>query len=85
MVGGKSKLLPIGMFQQIRDDWTYTGEDWWLEMTGVIPQRGCKLMGETYEQMRERMARERAAHPEVAHFVNGEKIVVSEKEVRCDA
>ena len=73
MVGGKSKLLPIGMFQQIRDDWTYTGEDWWLEMTGVIPQRGCKLMGETYEQMRERMARERAAHPEVAHFVNGEK------------
>ena len=77
MVGGKSKLLPIGMFQQIRDDWTYTGEDWWLEMTGVIPQRGCKLMGETYEQMRERMARERAAHPEVAHFVNGEKIGVS--------
>ena len=77
MVGGKSKRLPIGMFQQIRDDWTYTGEDWWLEMTGVIPQRGCKLMGETYEQMRERMARERAAHPEVAHFVNGEKIVVS--------
>lgn len=76
MVGGKSKLLPIGMFQQIRDDWTYTGEDWWLEMTGVIPQRGCKLMGETYEQMRERMARERAAHPEVAHFVNGEKISV---------
>lgn len=76
MVGGKSKLLPIGMFQQIRDDWTYTSEDWWLEMTGVIPQRGCKLMGETYEQMRERMARERAAHPEVAHFVNGEKIGV---------
>ena len=76
MVGGKSKLLPIGMFQQIRDDWTYTGEDWWLEMTGVIPQRGCKLMGETYEQMRERMAREREAHPEVAHFVNGEKIGV---------
>jgi replicative DNA helicase len=73
MVGGKSKTLPTGMFQQIRDDWTYTEQDWWLEMTGAMPQRGCKLMGETYEQMRERMARERVAHPEVAHFVNGEK------------
>jgi len=68
-VGGKQKKLPVGKFEQICDDWTYTAEDWWLEMTNAMPQRGCKLMGETYAQMRERMAEERAAHPEVRHFV----------------
>jgi hypothetical protein len=62
------------MFEQIRDDWTYTEQDWWLEMTGAMPQRGVKLMGETYEQMKERFARERDAHKEVAHFVDGMKI-----------
>lgn len=73
-VEGKTKRLPVGMFETIRDDWTYTEQDWWLEMTGAMPQRGVKLMGETYEQMRERFARERANHPEVAHFVDGMKI-----------
>ena len=68
-VGGKQKKLPVGKFEQICDDWTYTAEDWWLEMTNAMPQRGCKLMGETFAQMRERMAEERAAHPEVRHFV----------------
>ena len=68
-LGGKQKKLPVGKFEQLCDDWTYTAEDWWLEMTNALPQRGCKLMGETYAQMRERMAEERAAHPEVKHFV----------------
>jgi len=68
-VGGKSKRLPVGKFEQICDDWTYTAEDWWLEMTNALPLRGCKLMGETYAQMRQRIAEERAAHPEVRHFV----------------
>lgn len=68
-VGGKQKKLPVGKFEQITDDWTYTAEDWWLEMTNAMPQRGCKLMGETYAQMRERMAEERKRHPEVKQFV----------------
>lgn len=68
-VGGKQKKLPVGKFEQLCDDWTYTAEDWWLEMTNALPQRGCKLMGETYAQMRERMAEERKAHPDVRHFV----------------
>ena len=55
--------------EQLCDDWTYAAEDWWLEMTNAMPQRGCKLMGETYAQMRERMARERKRHPEVKQFV----------------
>ena len=68
-VGGKQKKLPVGKFEQLCDDWTYAAEDWWLEMTNAMPQRGCKLMGETYAQMRERMARERKRHPEVKQFV----------------
>jgi len=68
-VNGKSKKLPIGKFEQIRDDWVYTSQDWWLEMTNAMPQRGCKLMGETYPQMRERQARERSRHRDVRHFV----------------
>ena len=44
-------------------------EDWWLEMTNAMPQRGCKLMGETYAQMRVRMAEERKRHPDVKQFV----------------
>ena len=49
-------------------------------MTNAMPQRGCKLMGETYAEMRKRMAKERAAHPEVKHFVreyaeNGREVV----------
>ena len=68
-VGGKQKKLPVGKFEQLCDDWTYTEQDWWLEMTNAMPQRGCKLMGETYAEMRRRMAEERAAHPEVRHFV----------------
>ena len=79
MVDGKSKRLPTEMFEQIRDDWTFTEQDWWLEMTGAMPQRGVKLMGETYEQMHERFARERDAHPEVAHFVDGMKIEPKEE------
>ena len=79
MVEGKTKKLPVGMFEEIRDDWTYTEQDWWLEMTGAIPQRGVKLMGETYEQVHERFARERDAHPEVAHFVDGMKIEPKEE------
>ena len=79
-VGGKQKKLPIGKFEQLCDDWTYTEQDWWLEMTNAMPQRGCKLMGETYAEMRQRMAKERAAHPEVKHFVreyaeNGREVV----------
>ncbi len=69
IVGGKEKKLPVGKFEQICDDWTYAAEDWWLEMTNAMPQRGCKLMGETYAQMRERMAEERKRHPEVKQFV----------------
>jgi len=68
-VGGKQKKLPVGKFEQLCDDWTYAAEDWWLEMTNAMPQRGCKLMGETYAQMRERMAEERKRHPEVKQFV----------------
>ena len=68
-VGGKQKKLPVGKFEQLRDDWTYTEQDWWLEMTGAMPQRGCKLMGETYAEMRKRLTEERAQHPEVKHFV----------------
>lgn len=68
-VGGKQKTLPVGKFEQIRDDWIYTDQDWWLEMTNAMPQRGCKLMGETYAEMRVRQAEERAMHPEVRHFV----------------
>ena len=69
LLGGKSKKLPVGKFEHICDDWTYAAEDWWLEMTGAMPRRGCKLMGETYAQMRERMAEERKRHPEVKQFV----------------
>lgn len=68
-VGGKQKKLPVGKFEQLCDDWTYTEQDWWLEMTNVLPQRGCKLMGETYAEMRARHDEERRAHPEVRHFV----------------
>ena len=68
-VGGKQKKLPVGKFEQLCDDWTYAAEDWWLEMTNAMPQRGCKLMGETYAQMRERMAEERKRHPDVKQFV----------------
>ena len=80
VVGGKQKKLPVGKFEQLRDDWTYGEQDWWLEMTNAMPQRGCKLMGETYAEMRKRMAKERAAHPEVKHFVreyaeNGREVV----------
>lgn len=69
MVGGKAKKLPVQMFEQLRDDWTYTEQDWWLEMTNAIPERGCKLMGETIPEMRRRQEREREAHPEVRQFV----------------
>ena len=68
-LGGKQKKLPVGKFEQITDDWTYAAEDWWLEMTNAMPQRGCKLMGETYAQMRVRMGEERKRHPEVKQFV----------------
>lgn len=68
-LGGKQKKLPVGKFEQLCDDWTYAAEDWWLEMTNAMPQRGCKLMGETYAQMRERMAEERKRHPDVKQFV----------------
>lgn len=68
-VGGKQKKLPAGKFEQICDDWIYADEDWWLEMTNAMPQRGCKLMGETIAQMRARMAAERKRHPEVKQFV----------------
>lgn len=78
MVGGKSKSLPVQQFEQIRDDWTYTDQDWFLEVTNAMPQRGVKLMGETYEEMRERMAAERARHPEVRHFVDGQLIEAQE-------
>lgn len=74
-VDGKTKKLPVQMFEQLRDDWTYTEQDWMLEVTNAIPQRGVKLMGETVEQMRERFERERLQHPEVKHFVNGELIM----------
>ena len=68
-VAGKQKKLPVGKFEQLCDDWTYAAEDWWLEMTNAMPQRGCKLMGETYAQMRVRMAEERKRHPDVKQFV----------------
>ena len=80
LLGGKEKKLPIGKFEHICDDWTYAAQDWWLEMTGAMPQRGCKLMGETYAEMRVRQAAERARHPEVRHYVrdydaNGRNVV----------
>lgn len=68
-VGGKQKKLPVGKFEHLSDDWVYTDQDWWLEMTGVMRTRGPKLMGETYPEMRRRQAEERAAHPDVRHFV----------------
>lgn len=68
-IGGKEKSIPKQMFEQICDDWTYTDQDWWLEMTNALPQRGQKLTGETHDQMKARLERERAAHPEVRHFV----------------
>ena len=68
-VGGKQKVLPLGKFEQLRDDWVYTEQDWWLEMTGAMPQRGVKLMGETYAEMRVRQAAGRDRHRNVRHFV----------------
>lgn len=68
-VEGRQKTLPVQMFEQIIDDWTYTAQDWWLEMTNAMPARGFKLMGETYEQLRVRLEEARANHPEVRHFV----------------
>lgn len=68
-IDGKKKKLPIGQFEQLRDDWIYTEQDWWLEMTNAMPQRGPRITGETYAEMRKRQAMERAAHPEVKHFV----------------
>lgn len=68
-VDGKTKKLPIQMFEQIRDDWTYAEQDWFLEMTNAMPRRGCKLMGETFVEMEQRMVLEREKHPEVKHFV----------------
>lgn len=78
MLDGKSKKLPVQAFEQIRDDWTYTDQDWMLQVTNALPQRGVKLMGETIEQMNERFARERDGHPEVRHFVDGQLIEVKE-------
>ena len=74
-IDGKTKKLPVQMFEQIRDDWTYTEQDWMLQVTNALPQRGVKLMGETIEQMHERFERERLQHPEVKHFVNGKLIM----------
>lgn len=71
MLDGKTKKLPVQMFEQIRDDWTYTEQDWMLQVTNAMPERGVKLMGETIDQMKERFEREREEHPEVRHFVNG--------------
>ena len=74
-IDGKTKKLPVQMFEQIRDDWTYTEQDWMLQVTNALPQRGVKLMGETIEQMHERFERERLQHPDVKHFVNGKLIM----------
>lgn len=79
-IDGKTKKLPVQMFEQIRDDWTYTEQDWMLQVTNALPQRGVKLMGETIEQMHERFDRERLQHPEVKHFVNGKLIMEDNNE-----
>ena len=79
-IDGKTKKLPVQMFEQIRDDWTYTEQDWMLQVTNALPQRGVKLMGETIEQMHERFERERLQHPEVKHFVNGKLIMEDNNE-----
>ncbi len=68
-LGGKKKKLPIGKFEELRDDWSYLPQDFVLEANGSLKQRGCKLLGETYAEMWARIARNRQAHSEVIHCV----------------
>ncbi len=68
-VGGKTQKLPVQQFEQLIDDWMYTEMDWILEATHAIADRSFKLAGETYEQMHERVAKEREAHRNVRQVV----------------
>lgn len=67
-IGGKNVNAPVQMFEQLRDDWTYADNDWILEVTGAMVERGYKIPGETYEEMHNRISAERAEHPEVRQF-----------------
>lgn len=72
VLSGKTVEAPVQGFEQIMDDWIYTKQDWILEATGAMPERGYKIPGETYEEMHKRIADERAAHPDVRQFVRDE-------------
>ena len=72
VLNGKTVEAPVQGFEQIMDDWIYTKQDWILEATGAMPERGYKIPGETYEEMHKRIADERAAHPDVRQFVRDE-------------
>lgn len=68
-LNGKTVSAPVQGFEQILDDWIYTKQDWILEVTGALPERGYKIPGETYEEMRRRIAAERAQHRDVRQYV----------------
>lgn len=69
VLGGKTVEAPVQQFEQLLDDWIYTRQDWILEVTGAMPNRGYKIPGETYEEMHRRIAAERAQHRNVRQFV----------------
>ena len=64
-----SGKAPVQGFEQIMDDWIYTKQDWILEATGAMPERGYKIPGETYEEMHKRIEEERSQHRNVRQFV----------------
>ena len=83
VLNGKTVEAPVQGFEQIMDDWIYTKQDWILEATGAMPERGYKIPGETYEEMHKRITAERAAHPNVRQFVldqNGNGHIIEAKE-----
>jgi len=71
-IGGKNVSAPVRCFEQLRDDWTYADNDWILEATGAMVERGYKIAGETYAEMHRRIAAERDLHRDVRQFVRDE-------------
>lgn len=68
-LGGKEVEAPVQQFEQLLDDWIYTEQDWILEVTNAMPERGYKIPGETYEEMHRRIEEERSQHRNVRQFV----------------
>lgn len=72
MLGNKEVEANVQGFEQIVDDWIYASNDWILEVTNALPQRGYKVPGETYEEMYARLEIERKEHSDVRQFVRGQ-------------